>query len=65
MNPAAIEQMGMSYISCTEFPAFHGFAQRAQATPGWDYREVVSGHDAMIIRPRELADQLLAIAALG
>jgi pimeloyl-ACP methyl ester carboxylesterase len=64
-NPATMHQVRRSYIACTEFEAFRPFARRAQTEPDWDYREVASGHDAMIIRPKELTDHLLAIAALG
>jgi hypothetical protein len=30
--------------------------------PGWDRRTLASGHDAMIIAPRALADLLLELA---
>jgi pimeloyl-ACP methyl ester carboxylesterase len=63
-NPTATGHVGRSYIACTAYGGFRPFAERAQTEPGWDYREVAAGHDAMLIRPRELADHLLAIAAL-
>jgi pimeloyl-ACP methyl ester carboxylesterase len=37
-------------------------AARVQAEPGWQYRELATGHDAVITAPRELADLLLELA---
>jgi pimeloyl-ACP methyl ester carboxylesterase len=37
-------------------------AMRVQAEPGWRYRELATGHDAMITTPRELAELLLEVA---
>jgi hypothetical protein len=34
----------------------------AQSEPGWRFRELDSGHDAMVTAPRELADLLLKLA---
>lgn len=39
--------------------------ERARAEPGWRYREVATGHDAMITTPREVADLLLEAAHLS
>jgi hypothetical protein len=38
------------------------YAARARSEPGWAYRELPTGHDAMITVPRELADLLRQIA---
>ncbi len=38
---------------------FIWFAERARTQPGWQYRELVSGHDAMIIIPEAVAALLL------
>jgi pimeloyl-ACP methyl ester carboxylesterase len=52
-----------AYIACTEYPAFRPFAERARLDQAWRYREIASGHDAMIVKPRELADILLDLGA--
>ena len=33
--------------------------ERVRAEGGWRYRELATGHDAMITAPRELTDLLL------
>ncbi len=38
--------------------------KRAHAEPGWRYRELPTGHDAMVTMPRETADLFLEVAAL-
>jgi pimeloyl-ACP methyl ester carboxylesterase len=38
---------------------FVWFAERARTQPGWVYRELVSGHDAMIIIPEAVSALLL------
>jgi hypothetical protein len=38
---------------------FVWFAERARTQPGWQYHELVSGHDAMIIIPEAVAALLL------
>ena len=54
-----------TYISCTveQKPHYVATARRVQAQPGWRYRELPTGHDAMITLPRPLADLLLEAAA--
>ena len=54
-NPEA-NRLPKSYISCTEF----GESQfKAQKSPGgWDYDELMRGHDAMITAPKELVQML-------
>jgi pimeloyl-ACP methyl ester carboxylesterase len=47
-----------SYISCTEYKDFHFMAQRAKLQLGWDYHELKTGHDAMIIAPNEFVQVL-------
>jgi pimeloyl-ACP methyl ester carboxylesterase len=47
-----------AYVRCTQGPltaSFAGFAQRFRDTAGWDVVDFESGHDAMIIRPTDLA----------
>jgi pimeloyl-ACP methyl ester carboxylesterase len=46
------------YIRCTQGPltaSFSGFATRLRDTAHWDVVDFDSGHDAMIIRPLDLA----------
>ena len=53
-----------TYIYCNQ-PAmgpFGQFAERARTEPGWRYRELATGHDAMVTMPRELTDLLLEVA---
>lgn len=39
-------------------------AERVRAEPRWRYREIATGHDAMVTAPSGLADLLVEIAAL-
>ena len=59
---AAGAALPRTFIRCTEH-AGSGFsatfAERVRADTSWRYREVGTGHDAMITAPRELADLLL------
>lgn len=53
-HPAALA-LPRTYISCTLTGVpFGTFAARAQAKPGWRYRELVSGHDAQVQVPEAL-----------
>jgi pimeloyl-ACP methyl ester carboxylesterase len=52
-----------SYIECSA-PSMAVLAPtqaRLRADPGWTYRALAAGHDAMITAPRQLADLLLAL----
>ncbi len=52
-----------AYIACTR-PAsgsFGQFAQQVRADPSWRYRELSTGHMAMITAPQALAEALLAV----
>ena len=40
-------------------------AARARAAAGWRYREIATGHDAMVTAPRELTDLRLEVAEAG
>jgi len=57
-----------TYIACTgsdtspRSETFRPFADRAGADPAWRYRELATGHDAMVTMPRELARLLLELA---
>jgi len=53
-----------NFIACVEPPAAgwrDGMIERVHTEPGWHYRELATGHDAMVTVPRELADLLLKI----
>jgi pimeloyl-ACP methyl ester carboxylesterase len=54
-----------TYILCTEPGGFRRHAERVRDAPGWRYRELATGHDAMVTQPRELTDLLLEVAALA
>jgi hypothetical protein len=56
--------VGRTYISCTvgQKPHYTATAQRVRGLPGWRYRELPTGHDAMVTMPRQLADLLLEAA---
>jgi pimeloyl-ACP methyl ester carboxylesterase len=55
-NPAA-QEIPATYIQCTANPSglFAESIRRAMAA-GWRYRELPTGHDAMVTMPRELTD---------
>lgn len=53
-----------TYIVCTD-PIYAPLAlsrQRVQGNPGWNWREIATGHDAMVSAPETLAHMLLEIA---
>ncbi len=61
-NPKAA-QIPRTYIYCNS-PAigpFGQFAERLRADESWQYRELATGHDAMITEPKQLAELLLEI----
>ncbi len=61
-NQAALE-LPRTYILCTLTQGpFETFARRAQTEARWRYRELVSGHDAQVMVPRELAQALIELA---
>ena len=52
-----------TYIHCTQgpiAPTFAPVAARARVNPTWRFREMATGHDAMITEPAALAGMLLA-----
>lgn len=54
-----------SFVACTAAPPGRwrdAMVARARTGSGWHYREVATGHDAMITAPRHLADLLLEVA---
>ena len=61
-DPAAAA-LPRTYIRCiqNESRAFDLFAETARTTPGWHYRELVSGHEPFVTMPNEFVDLLLDI----
>jgi pimeloyl-ACP methyl ester carboxylesterase len=55
-----------TYIHCTDpaTPVLAESVARAKQS-GWTCRKLATGHDAMVTRPRELADLFLAVARPG
>ncbi len=54
-----------TFIHCTAAPPAPWrrlSLRRVRAEPGWRYRALPTGHEAMVTMPRELADLLLATA---
>jgi pimeloyl-ACP methyl ester carboxylesterase len=65
-NPKAAK-IARTYIYCSD-PAigpFGQFAERARAEAGWRYRELATGHDAMVTEPKRLAEMLMEVATAG
>ena len=63
-NPAAAA-LPKTFIHCTGTAPSRWreiCLQRVRSEPGWRYRALATGHDAMVIAPRELADLLLELA---
>lgn len=53
-----------TYIACTD-PVYAPLAWAraiARVQPGWGWRDLAAGHDAMVTAPRETADLLMEIA---
>jgi pimeloyl-ACP methyl ester carboxylesterase len=62
-NPAA-ENIPRTYIYCTDKSArdsFESFAQRTKIDPKWRYRELNTGHSAMVTEPNRLCKELLLV----
>lgn len=61
-HPEALK-LPRTFILCTMYQGpFEIFARRARTDSGWQYRELVSGHDAEVMVPRELAQILTDLA---
>ena len=62
-NPAA-EALPRTYIYCTDRPAGApnpGFLERIRGEPGWTFRDLDTGHEAMITAPEPLAGLLVQL----
>ena len=60
-DAAALARLPKTFILCSQ-PAtgsFDQFAAKYRAAPGWRFHELKTGHDAMILVPRQLAAILL------
>lgn len=66
LTGTAIDGLARTYIACTqprlEQPGVLAGAHRARDGEGWQYRELATGHDAMITAPVELAALLNSLA---
>jgi len=61
------DKIPRTYIYCTDKSArdsFESFALRTKSDPKWRYRELHTGHSAMITAPKELCEELSLIAVL-
>ncbi|MDX1372276.1 MAG: alpha/beta hydrolase [Nitrososphaeraceae archaeon] len=56
-NPEA-RMISKSYISCTKYKESQFIAKKVKSSKEWDYHELDTGHDAMVIIPKELASLL-------
>jgi len=63
LSSAVAARLPRAFLYCRQPPMgpFGAFAEGARQQ-GWCYRELETGHDAMITAPRELADLLLQLA---
>jgi pimeloyl-ACP methyl ester carboxylesterase len=62
-NPEA-GNVSRTFIYCTEKTSrdsFESFAQRTKIDPGWRYRELHTGHSAMITAPNRLSEELFFV----
>lgn len=60
-DPPPPDVVARHYLRCNPgSPSFAAVAEHLQADPAWTYRELLTGHDAMITLPRELAGLILA-----
>jgi pimeloyl-ACP methyl ester carboxylesterase len=62
LSMASEPPLPRQYVRCTQGPltgSFAGFATRLRDTAGWDVVDFDSGHDAMLIRPLDLAALLV------
>ena len=60
--PGTLDLAGVQGLLFTSANGVEQFAARTRDDPSWQYHELASGHDAMIIVPRELAELLLRAA---
>ena len=65
LKNAAAETLPRTYVRCLQWPnaVYDRYAEAAQRTPGWRYRELATPHLPFITHPREVTDLLLEIVA--
>ena len=53
-----------TYIACSQeyFASTATSRERARALPGWIYREIATGHDAMLTCPDALTEMFVEVA---
>jgi pimeloyl-ACP methyl ester carboxylesterase len=60
---SGLDRVKRSYIYCDwRGNTYASTAARARADPAWQYRELKTGHDAMVTAPRELTDALIELS---
>jgi pimeloyl-ACP methyl ester carboxylesterase len=61
----ATRGLARSYIAAIAPPyaSLQGVQERVRSEPGWAYREIACGHDAMLDLPEELAELCLALVS--
>jgi len=64
LRNASVASPRRSYIACNQpaMAVFDPTKQRLRTDARWTYREMATGHDAMVTQPQALADLLLALA---
>jgi hypothetical protein len=60
-NEDKLKRIPKTFVQCTSpgTGSFDQFAARYRDAPGWKFFEIKSGHDAMLLQPRAVADVLL------
>ena len=60
-NEAALARIPKTFVHCTSpaTGAFDQFAAKYRDAPGWRFFQLATGHDAMLLKPRETADILI------
>jgi len=59
------DRLSRAYVHCTggpTAPIFAPFAEKAKSR-GWTFREIATGHEAMLVAPHRVAEILLGILA--
>jgi pimeloyl-ACP methyl ester carboxylesterase len=59
--PAFASNIPSTFILCKQF-GFHATAERCRQN-GWPVLEIDCGHDAMVVKPQELSELLVSVAA--
>ncbi len=63
-NAESLARLPKTFVNChSATGSFDQFARRLRNEPAWQYRELNTGHDAMVIDPRATAEVLLQCAA--